>query len=349
MVIKGFEKHQLNKLCGVYKITNLINYKIYVGSSSDLKDRYRKHVEDLNKQIHCNQHLQKSVNKHSIENFEFSILEFIDISDLVDKIDIRKRILSIEQKYLDLLNPDYNIIRLAGSSLGHKFPKEFGEKISARNKGRKMSEEDKSKISKTLNEMYSIPEIGDPLRANMRLKSTGRVKSLETRQKLSKSLKGRKLSEETKQKISKRMQNVTEETRQKISIANKGKFISEETRLKQSASQLGRTHSDETKKKMSNWQKKPVEMIDKETGNILMMFESIKDASEKMKVQSSMITQCCNGKVYKSKNRFKRATTAGGYKWRYVNNIDDGDSKIERAEKYKQQIKNNMKEDDKTS
>ena len=32
-----------NKICGVYKIKNIINNKIYVGSSKDIKNRWYQH------------------------------------------------------------------------------------------------------------------------------------------------------------------------------------------------------------------------------------------------------------------------------------------------------------------
>ena len=60
---------------GVYEITNLITGMRYVGSSLHLADRLYKHRNMLTNNYHDNIHLQRSWNKHSCENFRFSIIE----------------------------------------------------------------------------------------------------------------------------------------------------------------------------------------------------------------------------------------------------------------------------------
>jgi hypothetical protein len=50
-------------------------------------------------------------------------LEYIDVSNL-PKEEARKLILEREQYYLDLLKPEYNILKVAGSSLGFKHSEE---------------------------------------------------------------------------------------------------------------------------------------------------------------------------------------------------------------------------------
>lgn len=108
---------------GIYKITNLINEKIYVGSSIDLKRRNRNHFKELIENKHNNQKLQRAFNKYGEENFKFEILELIE-----DK----SQLISHEQRYLDLLNPQYNICKVAGSLLGTKRTKIQLEKLSKR-------------------------------------------------------------------------------------------------------------------------------------------------------------------------------------------------------------------------
>lgn len=85
----------LDKIIGVYKITNLINGKIYIGSSIDINSRWKEHVRDLNKNKHHSTHLQRSWNKNGSENFEFSILEKCNEEEILDR----------EQYYLDTLKP----------------------------------------------------------------------------------------------------------------------------------------------------------------------------------------------------------------------------------------------------
>jgi group I intron endonuclease len=71
--------------CGIYKITNTKNNKIYVGSSLDMKKRREKHFWMLEKGIHDNKFLQSSYNKDGKESFVFEIVEFCDERDLVEK------------------------------------------------------------------------------------------------------------------------------------------------------------------------------------------------------------------------------------------------------------------------
>jgi group I intron endonuclease len=52
-----------------------------------------------------------------------------------------------EDHYLKLLNPEYNILRKAGSSFGYKHTEESKTKISTSRLGRKLSEQHKSKLS----------------------------------------------------------------------------------------------------------------------------------------------------------------------------------------------------------
>jgi len=59
----------------IYKITNLLNAKVYIGSSVNIKKRKQSHFRDLRKKKHYNPHLQNSFNKHGIDNFEFEIIE----------------------------------------------------------------------------------------------------------------------------------------------------------------------------------------------------------------------------------------------------------------------------------
>lgn len=72
--------------------------------------------------------------KHGFGNFELQILEYTN----------RENILQREQHYLDLLKPEYNLLKIAGSSLGFK----HNEKTLAFFKNERiLSEESKAKLS----------------------------------------------------------------------------------------------------------------------------------------------------------------------------------------------------------
>lgn len=121
----------------IYKITNKVNNKFYIGSAVDFAQRKRKHLSDLKLGHHHSRHLQRSYIKHGIDNFLFEIIETISESNLL---------IEREQYYLDTLKPfidsiGYNCTPTAGSSLGIKRSIEFRKKVSIANLGSKHSEE----------------------------------------------------------------------------------------------------------------------------------------------------------------------------------------------------------------
>lgn len=60
-------------IIGIYKIRNIINNKLYIGSTADIKKRWRDHKWYLKMNKHHNSHLQASYNKYGLENFKFTI------------------------------------------------------------------------------------------------------------------------------------------------------------------------------------------------------------------------------------------------------------------------------------
>lgn len=155
---------------GIYQIVNLINNKIYIGSSNNLKDRKRRHFNGLNSGTSPNKKLQRSYNKHGKESFEFQILLYCDPENLI----------FYEQLLLDNENKSnlYNLKTTAKSTLGYTHTEESIKKMSQAQK-----------------------KIPGPFK--------GMFRSEKVKQKMSISLKGKpawnkglKISEEQKQKIS---------------------------------------------------------------------------------------------------------------------------------------------------
>ena len=93
---------------GIYQIRNLVNDKIYIGSTENLLIRKKYHFYTLKKLIHRNNKLQNSYNKYGKENFIFEVIEFVEDTD---------KLLEIEQYWIDKLNiveKGYNIQPIAG-------------------------------------------------------------------------------------------------------------------------------------------------------------------------------------------------------------------------------------------
>jgi group I intron endonuclease len=70
---------------GIYKILNTVNGKVYIGSATDIKKRWRDHKWYLNHNKHHNSHLQSSWNKYGAEIFEFTILLECLVDELLEK------------------------------------------------------------------------------------------------------------------------------------------------------------------------------------------------------------------------------------------------------------------------
>ena len=64
-----------NDICGIYKILNTVNGKVYIGQSKHIKQRWSEHKKELRANRHPNSHLQRSWNKYGEESFQHIILE----------------------------------------------------------------------------------------------------------------------------------------------------------------------------------------------------------------------------------------------------------------------------------
>lgn len=59
---------------GIYEIVNLLNGNSYIGSSCEIRQRWKMHRWHLNRGSHHSPHLQASWAKHGPENFAFRVL-----------------------------------------------------------------------------------------------------------------------------------------------------------------------------------------------------------------------------------------------------------------------------------
>lgn len=152
----------------IYRWINNINHKTYIGSSANLTVRLYKyfstiHLAKYNTPIH------NALLKYGFNNFSLEILEYCE-----NGVDLVKR----EQYYFDLLKPEYNILKIAGSPLGFKHSE------------------------KTLEFFRNNRKVSEETRNNLSLAATGRILTESDKIKISIARSGIKLSDETRAKIS---------------------------------------------------------------------------------------------------------------------------------------------------
>lgn len=248
---------------GIYQIRNSANGKRYISSSINTKRRWRHHLVALRRNCHKNGRLQRAFEQYGEEAFVFSILEDTKDEALIER----------EQHYLDLLCPEYNIVRTAGSTLGYQFSLEARRKISKALTGRRLSAEHCKALSDALKGRKLSEEHCRKISEAKKGKPSplkgmkGKPFSKEHRRNISRALRGKRSgmygkhhSKATRAKLSAAMsgerhpnygKHLSEETRRRISVANRGQCRSTKTRRNISEARKGTHHSEETRRKIS--------------------------------------------------------------------------------------------------
>jgi len=76
-----------NDVCGIYKITNDLTNKCYVGQSVNIKKRIAEHFRTLRKGEHANSKLQNAFNKYGENAFSWSIEVYCEDPEEMDLIE----------------------------------------------------------------------------------------------------------------------------------------------------------------------------------------------------------------------------------------------------------------------
>lgn len=74
-----------NKKCGVYKITNDVTGKFYIGSSIDINKRWKTHIHASKNPKYNHLELYKDFNEYGIDSFTFEIIEECTAEERHDK------------------------------------------------------------------------------------------------------------------------------------------------------------------------------------------------------------------------------------------------------------------------
>lgn len=183
----------------IYKITNELNGKFYVGSTTNPKVRFRQHRKLLRGNRHHCKPLQASWNKYGESRFVFSIVEHVD-----DSVPLA----AVEDTYLTkhVGSPECFNTGRSSNAPWRNLPK--GEHPSI---GKTVSQEVKKKISDTLKAYYAEDYFNHP--------RVGKRHSDATRKLISDKKKGVHAGENHYR----HNKTVSEEVRAKISAAQKGR------------------------------------------------------------------------------------------------------------------------------
>lgn len=238
---------------GIYRIVNLINGKLYIGSTASeggFKKRWSYHLDGLRHNKHHSIHLQRAWNKYGEQSFVFEIIEIIEDLSII---------LKREQYYLDSLKSwdrkiGYNICIIAGSSLGVK--KTVEEKL-------KQSELRKGKPIPWMN--------------------TGKPRTKEHRDNLSKSCKGRKSEKQNKSYEEFYGEDKARELKIKLSEVHIGQFIGDKHPMA-----------------------RPIQQYSV-SGEFIAEFGSATTAANTLNLSAKAIRQCTNNKI----------KTSGGFIWKH--------------------------------
>lgn len=243
----------------IYKITNKINNKQYIGQTTKKRasDRFSQHrylARHLNAEK-SNSYLHKAMNAYGVDNFIFELIEEIDNSLLNER----------EQYWIQQLNT------LAPNGYNLTNGGEGTQKFS-----RPQSIEEKEKRKKSNQQFYeNHPEAKEQLAQRTR-----------------------KLWED-------------ENYRRKVTEGNK-KFAKEHPDLNRGEKNpmYGKKHTEETLAKISAHaatRKLKIAQLDKDTLNIIQIFDGVKDAEKALKVSHGWLSKAA-----------KTNKVAYGYRWKFV-------------------------------
>lgn len=120
------------KKFGIYGIRNIITDKYYVGQTSEtFQKRFNRHSNNLEKNRHHNEHLQRSYNKYGPDAFEFFVIKVCEDINSLD---------TLEESYIAEYRSKYDCYNILSG--GPVMAKENNPMY-----GRHLSEEHKKKLS----------------------------------------------------------------------------------------------------------------------------------------------------------------------------------------------------------
>lgn len=211
----------------VYRITNTINGKIYVGQTTQPLERYLKyHVHRARSQRDGNRYFHNALRKYGVDAFK---IEQIYLAKSKHELDMMERFFIIlHQSHVK--TEGYNSTLGGEGTLGSRRSKEAKEAISKANTGRLVSDETRRKMSQSHKAFYANnPSALVTLRTRLRNRPPmlGKHHSKESNQRNRDAHWGKIVSPETKALIGSKHKGRKRplETGKRISAAKLGKRV----------------------------------------------------------------------------------------------------------------------------
>lgn len=273
------------------------NGKRYIGQTSQKPEHRFNNGEGYKG---C-KYVYSDITKYGWDNVEHTIL--VDGLDSAGADYYEKYYISLYQT--NHKEHGYNL--RTGGTAGYEYTDDVKAVMSERQKGRKLSEETKRRMSESRKRYYSTHEVSEETREKLRRPNKGHYKKGERKP----------LTDETKRKISealtgKQGKPLTEEQKNHLSEVFKGRKMTpnmlkatEPYRFKN-----GHAVTAHTIERLKETNSRRVVMLDDDM-NIIREFASIGEASAYIGCTRNAVCNCVRGRTKKT----------GGYIWRYADVI----------------------------
>jgi group I intron endonuclease len=201
---------ETQKIWSLYRITNKINNKVYIGQATDVSKRWSDHRRAV-RINNPTQIIHSAMIKYGVDNFEFNIIA--SCNNINDANEVETLLVKQYESHIST-GKGYNISlggrnapiseetkqKMSMAKIGKKHPLQHIQNISdalkgkpAHNKGQSRSAEVKNKISESMQRII----FSEDHKNNLSIANTGNKHSEESKQKMRKPK-----SEETKRKMS---------------------------------------------------------------------------------------------------------------------------------------------------
>lgn len=289
--------------CGIYKITNLINNHSYIGQSRNIEVRWKKHIYETSNPDYPQYYytIHKAFRKYGVKNFSFEIIE-----ECSEELLNEREIYWIA--YYNTYNDGYN--DTLGGECG---PVLYGED----NPNAKLTEDDIRDIREAALRCESQIEYYQKYTDKISFRQFSRIWQGEGWSHILPEVKNFIQSQEylhiirsraAKSQITERQKEIWQDIEKRKQQGEKRLEVYQLYEKEYSLSGFNKIWY-RTKEGIKPL-KKAVAKIDKNTNEILDIYESAAEAGKQNNCDASGISKVCRG----------TRTTCGNYKWRYYEN-----------------------------